>query len=407
MEPDGMTEEEIDQLVSTLNTLKMRPKLGSPEDFMAWMRECSGTSQVKTESKHSELPFETGTHETPGVLTGTETVLKVAEVPRLPFFSGEGNKDASYDIWRYEVKCLYQDKLHSEDNIKQAIRRSLKGPAARVLLRLGPHVDGSSILAKMDSVFGDVDATETLLAKFYSAKQTKTESVATWAVRLEDLLGQAIDAGEVEANKQDRMLKSMLWTGLLPDLKDISGHKYDQSLTFSDLLISLRRIEQELKTREGPLSFTPNSTVTKKNPIPGMAAVSKENKELAEIKGMIRKLSGEVADLKKKCDNTSQAQTRPAIDFAGAWYPPFQGVQEMPRHPQGPPVRFSSPASIQAQNNNARGQQAFHPRTVRPRQGWTTDAYGQPTPICYRCGQPGHVSYKCTVRMDHSWNPLN
>ncbi|XP_046561905.1 uncharacterized protein LOC124270887 [Haliotis rubra] len=398
MASDGMSKEEIDQLVSTLNTLKLRPKSGSPEDFMNWMRECFGTPLVKTESEDPEVPYE--------AKANTDTIIKVAEVPRLPFFSGDGSKDATYDIWRYEVQCIFQDKLHSEDNIKQAIRRSLKGTAARVLLRLGPHVDGSSILAKMDSVFGEVDATETLLAKFYSAKQTETKSVATWAVRLEDLLGQAIDAGEVASHKRDRMLRSMLWTRLLPKLKDVSGHKYDQSHTYSDLLISLRRIEQELKTREEPPVLLSHSTDTKK-PTPGMAAVTKENKELAEIKGMIRKLTGEVADLKKKCDTPPQTQAQPTVEPSGSWYPSFQEFHRMPQHTQGPPAQYSPPTLFHARNTNAQGQQAFKPRTIRLRQRWTTDAYGQPTPICYRCGQPGHVSYKCTVRMDHSWGPLN
>jgi len=35
-------------------------------------------------------------------------------------------------------------------------------------------------------------------------------------------------------------------------------------------------------------------------------------------------------------------------------------------------------------------------------QGWSSDE-----PVCWRCGQPGHMQYGCRVRLDHTKRPLN
>ena len=44
---------------------------------------------------------------------------------------------ADFDVWLYEVECLMKSKLHSSGAIVHAIRHSLKGDAAQVVMRLG------------------------------------------------------------------------------------------------------------------------------------------------------------------------------------------------------------------------------------------------------------------------------
>lgn len=66
----------------------------------------------------------------------------------------------------------------------QAIRRSVRGEASRILMRLGTGVDIETILEKFESVYGTVDTKEELLAKFYSAKQGESEDITAGHVDL-------------------------------------------------------------------------------------------------------------------------------------------------------------------------------------------------------------------------------
>jgi hypothetical protein len=90
------------------------------------------------------------------------------------------------------------------------MRRSLKGSASRVLMRLGPNASVEEILYKLDSVYGIVEEKETLLANFYSARQKENEDVSTWACRLEDLLGKTLIQGQINPDDENDMLRNVL-----------------------------------------------------------------------------------------------------------------------------------------------------------------------------------------------------
>ena len=60
--------------------------------------------------------------------------------PKFSPFSGEDPKpkaEATYEEWRYEVNCTRESGDYSESMIAQAIRKSLRNPAKKVLLPLG------------------------------------------------------------------------------------------------------------------------------------------------------------------------------------------------------------------------------------------------------------------------------
>ena len=94
------------------------------------------------------------------------------QLPRLAVFSGDG-KDVSYEHWRFEVRGLQRDAVYSDAIILQAIRRSLRGKAADVILHLGEDVQITQILGKLDQIFGNVLPSENILEKFYIARQSQ------------------------------------------------------------------------------------------------------------------------------------------------------------------------------------------------------------------------------------------
>ena len=59
------------------------------------------------------------------------------QIPRISVFTGENTKgELSFDLWKYEVKCLLMDKTYSPDIIASAIKKSLRREASRVVMRL-------------------------------------------------------------------------------------------------------------------------------------------------------------------------------------------------------------------------------------------------------------------------------
>lgn len=100
---------------------------------------------------------------------------------------------------------------------------------------------------------------EELLAEFYIARQLEDEDVTIWSRRLEDIIGKGLEKGIVPHTEVNSMLRSMLYTGVRQDLKDITGYKYDTIQSFNQLRVALRQIEREHQ----PMKSTTKPNTTK------------------------------------------------------------------------------------------------------------------------------------------------
>ena len=212
--------------------------------------------------------------------------LSLNYFPRISVFSGDSKGDTTYDLWKYEVTCLMKEN-YLPDVIAQAVRKSLRGEAGRIAMRLGINATVEEIVTKMDSIYGIIDNKEILLAQFYSARQQEDETVSNWSCRLEDLLNKAIQKGEVNNKDANQMLCTMFYNGLRPALKDIAGHKYDKLCDFDELRVALRIIEQD---------HTPILTV----PHPSKMASASNDSDIKELKGIVfQQLAADIKSLLK------------------------------------------------------------------------------------------------------------
>ena len=196
---DTMSKEEIDQLVKTLSKMKMKPKADTPEDLMKWMSSLVGTKAPVAESSTAKTEHPVHPHKETG-----EYHLPFKQPIRISTFSGDGKCETSYELWRYEVTCLMKEG-HSKEAIMMAIRRSLKGEPANILMRLGSIEAIEEILWKFDSIYGNVMETEDILAEFYSARQKSDEDCSAWSIRLEGLLNQAVRKGKISPANSNEM----------------------------------------------------------------------------------------------------------------------------------------------------------------------------------------------------------
>lgn len=172
--------------------------------------------------------------------------IYIQEQPKLSFFSGEKGKDTTFARWRYDVNCLLGS--YPEASILQAIRKSLRTPAADVVRHLGESASIEQIIKKLHSMYGTVLSGEAILQKFYSEPQTAGESCAQWAARAEELCYQALEKNAIAESAILEMLKSRFWNGLRDEkIKSATRHIW-KSLTFNDLLGEVRAAEEEYST---------------------------------------------------------------------------------------------------------------------------------------------------------------
>lgn len=270
---------------------------------------------------------------TPGPpVSANEQPIILREQPKLSFFSGDKGKDTSYARWQYDVNCL-EAGGYEELSILQAIRRSLKSPAADVVRHLGPSASVDDILTKLHSMYGTVLSGESILQKFYSEPQTSTESCAQWAARVEELCYCALEKKAIEASTIPDMLRSRFWRGLRDErLKNATRHIWS-SLPLNELLERVREAEEEY-----------GSVI----PVPAQSQQSSES-ELDKMVKMMEKMNHRLDAMERRSTNQvpiRQAATENQVNTA--------------------------PQTAQTGNNFAN----------RPAK-------------CTQCGQAGHLHYGC------------
>ncbi|XP_056001618.1 uncharacterized protein LOC130048640 [Ostrea edulis] len=292
--------------------------------------------------------------------------------PRLSIFYGESatKGEADYDQWCYEVKSLLHDEIYKEEVIMQAIRRSVRGEASRILMRLEPGVRIKAVLEKFESVYGTVDTKEELLAKFYSAKQEQTEDVTSWSCRLEYILRKLVKQGLIGSYGSDEMLKSKFWSGLRQELKDISGFKYEMIADFDKLRVELRKIEREHKVPVAEKGS--RKALNAQQSVTDSASTSKDS-EVSELKYLVQDMS-----------MTMKAMGKEISDLKQQTY-----------HHQ--PNRNKSSGRGRSRNKQNYNSD-FSKDSNQDRGHGSEQNLG---PQCYRCKQYRHFKWQCTVRLDH------
>ncbi|XP_033755839.1 uncharacterized protein LOC117338590 [Pecten maximus] len=299
----------------------------------------------------------------PDVQPAPAHTVTVNPAVRISVFSGE-EKDTAYDVWRYEVGSLFV--THGEEVVATALRRSLKGRASKVAMNVGPKASVGEIVAKMDSIFGAVEKGETLLAKFFSARQKEGEDVSSWSCRLEDIMNKAVQQGDVPNRNAEGMLRTMFWTGLRREIKDVTGHKYDTVRPF----IAVRQVERDLIQREE--ETTPGKAADKVKPVAHMAAATDE---LKEMKGLIQQLTTDMAEMKKTQQKSTVKQSGDKAD---------KGKGSHSNRKKG------SQSWYQSNYTHGQQQESFQPQQLNPVQPQHIQAqqWGNLPPPQYRGNEP-------------------
>jgi hypothetical protein len=335
----SLTADEKTRLVQVFEEIGVKPKTDSVQDFESWMK--------------SYL-------ETKGDIPGNIHV--VTQPPQIVKFSGDSKGDqASFDLWRYEVQSLKKEQLHKPETIYQAVRRSLRGEASRVAMRLGSEASLDALLKKLEGIYGTIDFGEDILAQFYSASQKDGESVVTWGFRLENILDKAIEQKQITETTATEMLRSKFWTGLQQHLKDATRHYFEKEKDYDKLRVEVRRVEQEHGSPDSSKNQVKDKKMASSKVHTTDSSSSQEifNKQISELQELMKGFNTKVDSLQEEVKK-------------------IKGKQE-----NDPPIR---------------GKPHFSPKPPTHDQA----ASEQDEPRCYKCGQSGHLSFGCRTK-----KPLN
>lgn len=368
---DPITEEE-EHLLESFRALGVKPKADTKEELKRWLEAYAAAA---------------GGTAAPTV-TPPETKITVSsQTPRISIFYGDVDTltkgEVVYDQWKYEVISLVKSKTYKEDVVLQAVRRSLKGEALRILMRLGTDPSVDHILHKFESVYGVIDTRESILSDFYAARQLEKEDVTTWSCRLEDLLGKAIEKGLVPPTEINDMLKGMLWKGLRVDLKDICGYKFERIHDFDRLRVELRKIETDHygDQKKGSTRGVSKGVVQSKD--------MEMKKEVDDLKQVVASMSENMTLMNDQLKAiTAQQQL-----IRNNW----QGYNNQPHNPQ---KGQQQQQGARFKGNKGRGKKQ---KTKENPNATNTDTQPEPSKgdvTCYVCGQKGHMKWQCRQNTD-------
>lgn len=357
--------------VKTLEEMDIKPSGDTKEDIEIWMQ-----TYLQEKGK-------------------TPTVKAFQQPPRINTFQGNDRTikgdNTRYELWRHEIRCLMNEKVHSEQAIVQALRRSVKGEAGMVVMRLGEKAGLDEILYKMDSIYGQIDEKESIMLEFYQAKQKDDEDVSTWSCRLEDILSRAILTGKVKASEADSMLHDMLFKGLRPELKDKAHYEKERYTSFDELRVVLRKLEHDHLVEHQP------PTKVSKQTCKSTSEKKDEDDEL-DVKAMLKQMNSRL----EKVESGAQGK-QPNFrnnyrgNYRGGYRGNYRGSRGLSGYYRGYNRGYS--------RGQGRGRGYFTP-TSDTQQSKETTASNEPL-ICRRCKMPNHYAKHCLATHDKDGKPLN
>ena len=171
-------------------------------------------------------------------------------LPYLPTFSGDGGVKFSHYL------SAIESTRASDQVVATAIRKSVAGSASKVIDSLDYSTSKAELVKQLKINFASVTSDTTAWERFYSATQSRAESLVEWRTRLHQLY-----RNTGTSTHDDGLLKDKLYQGLYNQKwKDLTAFRFeDEQASEADLFKLLR------KTTEAQSAASSNALLDARN----------------------------------------------------------------------------------------------------------------------------------------------
>ena len=312
-EPD-LSQEELNKMIKYINSRSDYKVVTSIEYDLLHADTSTPSVQKGAKSRVTDVKFEfpkpalsTLLPQTSMNTSSIQQSVATVHLPKIPPFSGEDKSgEVKFDVWRYEVKCIIREANYPEPVILQAIRNSLRGKARSLLITLPPHASPNNILEKLEGVYGNVSAHESLMETFYKMKQEPNESLAEFGMRLENVLQIPFERNKISGSARNEMLCSKFFSGLRePMLQNAVRYKYDTIKDFDRFRKEVRSVELEMTTSNQTYSASSTKAIGHTNKV--QATHMHSASTLEDIVKKLDRLSTKVDNFETELTSLKQA----------------------------------------------------------------------------------------------------
>ena len=326
---------------------------------------------------------------------------------RLRTFSGISPTplgEETLDSWLDQARFMAEEYECSEKEKKRRIVESLKGPAMEIIQAVrwsDPNANYMEYIQAIDNTFGSTESGEDLYLSFKSLYQKPNERLSEFLRRLEKSLSKVIRRGGLPGNagnraRLDQLIKGAVESDLMLiqlNLRD----KRDNPPTFLDLLKEIREAEDLEAARRGLRKPAPRQHVHVTQAEKGTALdVHHETQlraEIAELKARLKEERNTLSqsaseDYTKRSKEESNTKSQPNQEIQSL-RGEVNSLKEQLRVMSVQSTHFSK-GKREYDRNKVPVNPKAAPFKVQPREEFTGF-------FCYKCGEDGHVSTKCTA----------
>ena len=244
--------------------------------------------------------------------TVVEHIHKIQDRPRkhdykrLRGFSGKSpvpNGELPFSTWYLHAEQMLSEASLSEEEKRLRLSESLSPPALTLYRRaaeeLGPEATGLKLLEQLGKAFGVACEGEDLYTRFRDTYQEKGEAASAYLLRLDERLDQAIQFGDVDRERADKLRLSQFIRGSIFSEGLVSNLQLRQRKTTPPTLVALlREVRIEESEEAARLTRRENARAPKKAQSNTITAEKSQGKsDLPDISKQIGDLTAQVAAL--------------------------------------------------------------------------------------------------------------